>query len=317
MTRHADSFPRYVDYLVWLAAQNPREGVVEEPRAYYDVLTTLANQRSVRSQDGVFYNGEKYPVVITHLTAAILPSYDSSPPVGFDPKVLQAIGMRLVFDDTFYQQHEFLSMPNWHSEVSTGPAEIARGHSQYTFDRPLILPSRDTLLVETSLLDAPGSGLNRRLSCSFKATGLLSMRPYILQSSLTLSDETKTAFLTSDFQNGGSEPIAITDMTFSVSAESDDPVGLGDIRIADVNVRVVGNGTQSVWFQGPDTGAFAPRMPTLLLGKKMGQCVVHRFSGDGVFMEPGRSFYAEVSSLATEADGVQVALAAHGTLLVV
>lgn len=318
-SRSPDSFPRYIDYLVWLSSQNPREGVVEEPRAYYDVMTTLANQRPVRSADGVFYNGEKYPVVITHLTAAVLPTYDSSPPVGFDQKLIQQIGMRLVFDDTYYQQHEFLALPNWHSEVATGPSEIARGSSHYEFDRPLILPSRDTLLVETSLLDATSvpASVTRRLSCSFKATGLLSQRPYILQSAVDRSDETKTAFLTSDFQNGGSEPIAVTDMTFSVSAESSDAVGLGDIRIADVNVRVVGNGTQSRWFQGPDDGAFAPRMPTVLLGKTTGQCVVHRFNGEGVFLEPGRSFYAEVSSLATAADSAQLALAAHGTLLVV
>lgn len=318
-SRSPDSFPRYIDYLVWLSSQNPREGVIEEPRAYYDVMTTLANQRVVRSADGVFYNGEKYPVVITHLTMGILPTYDSSPPVGFDQKLIEKIGMRLVFDDTYYQQHEFLSAPNWHNVVATGPSEIARGNSHLQFDRPLILPSRDTLLVETSLLDATSDpdNVTRRLSCAFNATGLLSQRPYILQSSLNRSSETKTAFLTSDFQNGGSEPIAITDMTFSVSAESTDAVGLGDIRIADVNVRVVGNGTQSWWFQGPDTGGFAPRMPTLLLGKTYGQCVVHRFNGDGVFLEPGRSFYAEVTSLDSAADSAQVALAAHGTLLVV
>jgi hypothetical protein len=125
----------------------------------------------------------------------------------------------------------------------------------------------------------------------------LSKRPYILTGQTQLTTLGSVDISSVDFRNDGSEPLIITDMTVSVSAEvgANDPTGaIGRIRIS---VRQVGNGTQSYWFQGPtNLVPFAPYPQATLMGVTTGRAVVHQFPGDGLFWEPGEGITAEIKT---------------------
>lgn len=308
---------RYIDHLVQLAAQNPCEGILQEPRGYYDVLPVFpSTTQSVFNNDAPFMNGEKYPVMITHMTAALRPDFDASPAAtGLNDEDIQRMGMRMVWDDTYYETDQFLALPNWHNRVATNASSLGRSSSHYVFDRPLILTSRDSLAVQVQLLDAPASG-HRRVEVCFEGTGLLSMRPYTFSAFVDLTTEVSTILDTERFINGGSEPIALTDMTMFVSAESTDGSGQGDIRQAALSVRVIGNGTQAAFFQGPNDPTIALLMPAPLLGVTTGRAIVHGFPGEGMRMEPGDSLRIEAIAFDGTAVGLQLAVALHGYLTV-
>ncbi len=309
-----DKQARYIDYLVKLAAQNPCEGIVEEPRAFYDVVrmaTTTA--RPVRSNEGVFFNGEKYPILLTHMLAFLRPSYDLTPVVGEDEALIQRVGMRLVFDDSFYENAQFQALPLWHNVVATGNPSIQRAHASFTLDRPLILASRNSLDVRVNLALTPGSP--RRAEVAFRGVGLMSQQPLVLSAFADLDDEGTVQLSPEGFRNLRAEPVALTDMSVMLSAENLEPADVGDLRLLNVNIRTIGGGTQSDFYQGPSDPPF-PRMPAYLLGKTTGRCITHRFPGDGVRLEPGQSFYAELLPLTTDVENLDVALAFHGSIFV-
>jgi hypothetical protein len=303
---------RYIDHLVKLAEKNPCEGIVEEPRAYFDVIRLPDQTRlPVRSNPQVFENGERYPVLLTHLLAFVRPNYTTNE--GFDEALIQRVGMRLVFDNSFYQNADFQALPLWHNVVATGNPTLQRSHACFTFDRPLILTSRNSLDVRVNLSDTPTSA--RRCEVAFRGTGLLSKQPIVLAGSVDLENQLVVTIPLDAYRNLRAEPIALTDMTVLLTSESSDADAVGDLRPLNIAVRTVGGGTQAEFFIGPSDPAW-PRMPAYMLGKTTGRCIVHRFPGDGVRLEPGQSFYAELSPLDSTAYDIDVALSTHGSIFV-
>lgn len=298
---------RTIDYLVKLAQQSAAQGIVEEPRVYYDAVRLLPNQRVVRTQDGLFANGEQFPVELTHFTFAL-----RNPEV--DETLLQKVAFRIVFDGSYYQSNQFIAAPNWHTEVNAGAPVLSRAVSCYTFDRPLILTSRNALEVRVRLQNVPTTGQTRRVEVTFKGTGLLSNQPYVFSGFKDLANALEGNIDPDRYRNGGAEPIALTDMTVFCSAETESVSGLGDIRECLVQVRSIIDGTQSDFFQGPTAPVLAP-MPAVLLGKTVGRCAVHRLASP-IDMLPNRSFYVEAIGLDAEADDLEVLIAAHGSILV-
>lgn len=299
MTQHQ----REIDYLVSLAQQSPGRGIVEEPRVYYDAIRILPGQQIARSAEGVFSNGEAFPVGLTHLTAAIQLPEDSA-------QLIQRVAMRLVMDGSYYQSAEFLTLPNWHDVQATGAAVLGESSASYTFDRPLIVSSRNSLAVTARLENIPSAF--RDVEVAFKGTGLLSNKPYLLSGRVRLTNVLAATINPDFFRNGGAEPIALTDMTVFCSADGELDGGPGDIRECRVQVRSIIDGTQAVFFQGPTV---LPDMPAVLLGKTTGTCLVHRFNAP-FDMLPGRSFYLEVIGLDSTVDDVFLAVGAHGTIFV-
>lgn len=304
---------RYIDHLVKLAAKNPCEGIVEEPRAFFDVIRTPSTlTRSVRSNAQTFQNGERYPILLTHLTAFIRPGYQGEE-LGDDEALVQRVGMRLVSSNSFYQNADFQALPLWHNVVSTGNPTLQRAQASFTFDRPLILASQNSLDVRVAYAQTPTSP--RRCEVVIRGVGLLSQQPTVIGGAVEIEDQGTLSFSPELFRNLRMEPIALTDMSLLVTAEEDELGSVGDLRPLSIAIRSIGGGTQAEFFVGPSDPPW-PRMPAYLLGKTTGRCIVHRFPGDGVRLEPGDSFYAELVALDTTAQGIDVALATHGSIFV-
>jgi hypothetical protein len=62
----------YLDHVISLGQGMIRNGIINEPRLYFDEITPNADQNViVAGQPETFYNGEQFPVRITHMTASV------------------------------------------------------------------------------------------------------------------------------------------------------------------------------------------------------------------------------------------------------
>jgi len=301
-----------IDYLVKLASKNVTDGVLEEPRVYYDLLTLTSQQVNTVSNPDVFSNGEQFPVHVTGMSIALQPDFAQN--VGMDERLIQRVGLRLRYHDNFYQSSELVPAPLWANKVVAAPALTSSGVSSYSFERPVILSARDALAIEVALASAPATP--RRVSCSVTGTGLLSKRPYFFSSVVDLATTTKAMLPIEGLRNDGAEPIALTDMTFHCGAEEADASGAGDIRQLAVQVHQVGNGTQADWFVGANSPVPIPQCPAVLLGKTAGRAIIHELPGQGFLWEPGEGLTIEALPLDASALNVTLAVALHGYLVV-
>jgi hypothetical protein len=302
---------RDIDYLVQMAARNVCEGVIEEPRAYWDELTLLGVTQVSRGAPGVLVNGEQFPVRLTHISMALIPVGV----VGTDERFIQRVGARLVFHDNYYMSRDFVAAPLWANKVvAAGDANTA-GNSSLIFCRPNILSARDSLRFELQLNTVPDSA--RLVSAAVTGVGMLSKRPYFFSDAISIDNMNIRQLSTAQFRNDGSEPVALTDMSVSCGAPVDDAVGQGDIRELRLNVRQIGNGTQANWFQGPNVPAPLTRIPAQLLGYGTGRGIVHRFPGEGVMWEPGTGVTLEMQALDASVVGMNVGFSLYGYISVV
>lgn len=299
---------RYIDHLVELAAKNLKDGVIEEPRGYWDEITLNAPNVISECAPNVFENGEQFPVRLTHLTAAM-------PESSVDERLIQRVGLRLTFHDQYYMGRDHAPVPLWLNENVAAGDLITDGASSQVFDRPVILSARDSLNVRVQLIDAPDAA--RRVSVSFTGTGMLSKRPYFFSDEVDLTNVQPTALDTSRFRNDGVEPIALTDWAVHCGAELGDATGNGDIRQVRVNVRQIGNGTQAQWFQGRTVPTPRERLPAVLMGTRTGRAVVHRFPGQGLLWEPGEGITVDALALTADVESAIVAVALHGYISVI
>jgi len=319
MTEHyKEHFHRNIDYLVALASKNVREGIIEEPRAFYDTFTLQADQVETVSHPDVFINGEQFPIVLTQLSAAIRPTFATQPPnPTLDERFIQRMGLRLSFHDQYYQSRDFVAVPLWLNKVVAAADLVTQGSSAWTFERPFVLSARDSLRVEVALESAPAANNTRRVTVSAMGTGMLSKRPYFLSSSLELDSVVPRIMPTQGFRNDGAEPIAITDMAIHCGGESQAPVGQGDIRQLRLNVRQIGNGTQAEWLQGPTVPVPLAQMPAVLAGYTSGRAIVHRFPGKGLLWEPGEGITIDAVALDPTVVGFELAVSLSGYISVV
>jgi len=319
MTEHyREHFHRDIDYLVALASENVRQGIIEEPRAYFDTFTLNADQIETPSAPDVFINGEQFPVVITQLSAYVRPNFQAQPPnPTLDERFIQRMGLRLTFHDQYYQSRTFVPMPLWLNKVVSAGPLVSQGTSAWTFARPFVLSARDSLRVEVALEAAPTVGNTRRATVSFTGTGMLSKRPYFLSQSIELASTVPAVLPTQGFRNDGAEPIAVTDMAIHCGGESQAATGVGDTRRLRINVRQIGNGTQADWFEGPTVPLPLAQMPATLAGFTSGRALVHRFPGKGLLWEPGEGITMDAVALDATVAGFELGVALSGYISVV
>ena len=304
---------REIDYLVRLAAKNVCDGVINEPRVFYDTIVLNAGGLESQGSPDVFVNGEEFPVRITHAALALIPDFVGA--IGEDERFIQRMGVRFQFHDQYYMSRDFVGAAMWGNKVVSGPVGTTGALSSAVFNRPVILSARDALRVEVVLAEVPPSA--RTVTVSFTGVGLVSHRPYFLTGSVDLSTTQRTIINPTNYRNDGAEPIALTDVTYHCGGPVDAAQGGGDIRQLGVNIRQIGNGTNANWFQGPTVPVAQPLCSAVLLGRDEGRAIVHRFPGDGLIWEPGEGITVSGMGLTSHVDGFTLGVALHGYLAVV
>lgn len=318
MALHYNELPGpYVDEVVRLASRNLANGVIEEPRGFFDVIT-LGNVGQVSNGvPEVFVNGEQFPVRLLWASFALVPQWDATPvAAGVDPRLIQRVGARFRFHDTYYMTDDFAVVPLWNNRIVAASDAITQASSTIVFDRPLVLTERASLRVSVELQSTPTTP--RTVSVSFTGTGMISKTPYFFQGEYELDSTAATEIDPTSFRSDGVEPIALTTMVVTCSAEEDDATGVGDIRQLAVNVRQVGGGTNADWWRGPQVPALTlDRVPAQLLGISAGTAVLHRFPGDGVMWEPGQGITVELAAMNAATVGLDVGVHLFGYISVV
>lgn len=285
----------YTDYVIRTAKTAlVRAGVINEPRMLFDEvpvpsLTTLIGPGS----PGTFVNGEPWPLRITHVMAAVRHVAVDGTTLSSELLASQ-IGMRLIFHDQFFQSRQFVSVGSWGNKATATPNPADEGTAHWDFvanGQPFTLSARDTLIVRVALQVAGQAAIP--VTVTFLGIGAASRRPYILQGQANLADLSPTDLSTVDFRNDGLEPIIITDMQVQVAGQSAAaPAGiLANLRI---NVKQVGNGTNTWWFAGPTAPVNQSLAQASLVGLTTGRAVACQLPGDGFIWEPGEGMTFEV-----------------------
>ncbi len=314
---------RYLDYVITMGAENRiRDGIVNEPRIYFaEIPVPAVTNLLVQGAPEVFYNGEQFPVRITHMLACTRYLNDATPQAPDNPLNIQRIACKLRFNDQFYMNASVLPLPIWGNKVVAAPEAFSASNAHWDLVQtamPFVLAVRDSLLIEVQLQDLAEPTTPVPVTFAFHGVGALSHRPYILTGSALLDSITPTSISSVDFRNDGSEPIVITDITATVGAETGDNSPLGDINRVRFKIRQSGAGTGSDWIVGPNGGGGGPVTPMIqntLLGLTSGRAVVHQFPGEGLIWQPGMGITADVAALVDDMDSVLV-LAFAGYIMV-
>jgi hypothetical protein len=283
----------YTDYVIALATRGTlREGIINEPRAFFDeVVVNPALGSETPGNAGVFYNGEQFPIRLTHLLGCVRFLNNAAESQEIDNEAnINAVGLRLVFHDQYYMNPQMLPVPLWGNKPVAAAEVVSFGVSTWDFvhnGRPFVLSTRDTLVVDIQLQDAVVPETPVPITVQFSGFGMLSKRPYLFSSRRNLDALTSIAMPTTDVRNDGSEPVIITDMTVHVGAELGTVDPEGNISRLRFNIRQIGNGTNAKWFSGPQVPIAINRMQATLAGPTTGRAVVHEFPGDGLLWEPG------------------------------
>lgn len=316
----------YQAYLQLLAESNVVDGVIYEPRGFFDLIP-LDGTREVAGHPEVFRNGEAFPITITHMTASVA-YLDKAGESVVDERLLQRIGLYLNFHDQAYMNPpqqlggngagsilRAAPLPTWSNVITSAADALTRGTSSWRFPKPFILAARDTLNVRTRFYDAPDEPVP--VSVSFTGIGMISRQPYFFSAVGQWAD---AAWHQLDptgiaYANDGAEPVMIVDMVVNVQADITQADPTGDSRRVYVDVRQIGNGTQAKWFSGPidvPTPGSAPQfvpdnaMPGILLGVRTGRALVHQFPVELVW-QPGEGISVIAQAL-TETVGNNVSL---------
>jgi hypothetical protein len=323
----------YAAYMQLLAETNPTNAILYEPRAFFDFFE-LNGLQEVQGHGEVFKNGEDFPIVLTHLTAAT--AYrDQANAAVVDERLIQRVGLYLNFHDQYYMNSpqqlgggtvmRAAPIPTWANVPTGGPEALTRGTSSWRFPRPFILSVRDTLKVRVRLYSLPATANVVPISVSFTGIGLLSKQPYFLSGSVDAADIGWRDMNAVAYANDGAEPIMVTDMVVQVQGESLAVDPTGDSRRVYVSVRQVGNGTGAEWFHGPVNvntpgilNNLIPNdaMPAVNLGVKQGRCLVHQFPHPLIW-EPGEGITATMqASTIAVGDAVSMNLGLLGFIMV-
>lgn len=303
--------------LVQFAARNRGEGVLVEPRFYFDFLpfptvAQAAGQEIGNTDSDAYKNGEQFPVRLTHMVVAPLPTMDNQNVLRWPSQsAVQDMFLRVERFGEFYMNERLIRAPAWMNKVIAPPTSMNNGVVTHRFAQPLVLSSRDSLRVE---LEAPYtftgvnfppynlstddvSDLVLEITVQVTGIGMKSGRPYFYSGQARPAGAVY-AIDPAQLQNTGNEPVVVTEMTVfagysgiftPAEGQTLAPTGtnLVDARFFRINVRQNGNGTQAYWMRGPVYPDLVARMPLCLLGTDVNNCVVHEFPGDGLTLEPG------------------------------
>ena len=337
--------PSYND-LVQFASRNQGEGVLVEPRFYFDFLdfptvATAAGQEIGNSDSDALKNGEQFPVRLTHLIFAPLPAMTNEGAMKRPSQAaIQDTFFRVERYGEFYMNERLIRGPAWQNKVVAPPTSMNNGIVTHRFAQPLVLSSRDSFKVEleqafdfttvnfppytlSTDVFSPDATTPVNITVQFTGLGFKSGRPYLYAGSARKSGAI-WVIDSSQLQNTGNEPVIITEMTVMASLvgtftpgeeQTNAPQGtnLADARLFRIAVRQNGNGTQAWWFRGPVYPTAVHRMPLCLLGTDVNNAVVHKFPGDGLTLEPGELLRVRGSS---NTNTFPVAVAAAGYIMV-
>lgn len=276
-----------------IAMRNAQSGVIEEPRAYYDVISVPNDGTLGFGHPGAFANGEAHPVRITHLTAAMaLYTTKASSPALVDERYIQHVGLSLKSHDTFYLSEQPSPLSAWSNEATACADRPSMNNNVWRFERPYIFSPKDTLQVRVSRASPSGTtvGASGTVGVTFAGIGLLSQRPYMFGGSLSVSGATWTTnnyryFSPEGLRNEGTEPIAIYEMSHGLTAGGNDTYP--GVYSYNINVRGVGKATNAWWFSSSMAPGYSyPDCPGALLGPHVGRAVVHKLPNDGFVWNP-------------------------------
>lgn len=317
-----------LERVILTANRNLADGVIEEPRIFFDEIQIPNDGTIGFGSPDAFKNGEEYPIRVRWMTAAMrYKGALASPTFVQDERTIQEVGLRFTFHGQDYMRRDFVAAPAWHDVPNSAGPNLSHAQSTFRFDRPFILSARDSMRVKLELDDAPTALNTRNYSVGFTGYGLDSRRPYFKADSLLIGDAARHELNTSMFRNDGDEPIVMTEMTVFIGSESLSGSPQGNIRIGRLQINQLGNGTQGEWMQGPNVDATGlvsgPGLcPAVLLGTQAGRSVVHRWPplvddpAGGLIWEPGEGIQLEVQTPAAGTDDMVLAIALIGSIIV-
>lgn len=288
-----------LNHVLHMAERNVCRGIIEEPRGYGAAFTIVAPTANyVQPPVGTFFNAEQFPVRLTHMTAIVA---DSSP----DYPHLCRVGLRLDIADHGYSTADIAPLGPIAGQVGTGysryspltawanvatgtPVAVDAQYVAWQLERPFLLGPRDTLRV-TAAANFPGLGVG------FQGCGLRSKRPYFLWGQITASN-TGVDFPLDGYRNDSNEFIVVTEMSAAVTSTGFTTVAGSPpstlLSNAGIQVQQIGHGSQLEWFTTPA----GSELNAALLGITSGDCLVHRFPGEGLRLEPGQGFEPQLYS---------------------
>lgn len=298
---------RMKDWLVKAAKQIQLDGVLYEPRVYFDVFTVTSDLNSSQivsgSPNNIFVNGEQFPVSIQWMTATMLPKLADEETLFGDPRLLQRIGLRVRYHDQYYMARTHAPIALWANTPNAAPDFVSPSTASWDFEQPFVLSARDSLQItvqadqDLAALFTEG-GAEATVSVSLHGIGLLSERPYFFSGKTVLTGTTSTNLPTTFFRNDGSEPVVIGGMVLNTFFSA--PSGAAAVTLPASAIRVqcrqIGNGTNADWVQGPSP-VFSSQVPAALLGAKTGFNMLHRIPGNGWQWRPGEGIEIDVTNL--------------------
>lgn len=301
------------EYLHQMAARELIEGQHYEPRIYFDPFVFDGSTQRVFAHPGIFRNGEKYPLRVTHLVmAAHFEADDAQSPVGGDERMVQRYGLRLRMHGTYYSNSRYTALPLYANQPTAALDVISRAQSSWRFPRPFVMGNRDTFQVEVQLFVAPETG-SERVTVTFQGVGLYSRQPKMLTGYIELSDTDKTAIEVDNYRNDGTEPLEIQQMEIHHAPSEDVADPVGNIRNVRLRVRLNGNGTNQWWNLGPvNVTGWSDLVPAHLWGLQTGRSIVHELPGAGWLFYPNEEITPEMESfISTRAETMLLAFAGH------
>lgn len=291
------------DWLIKAAKQIQLDGVLYEPRVYFDTFTISSDQNASQivagSPNNIFVNGEQFPVSLQYMTASLLPLNGVSP----DPRLIQRIGLRVKYHDQYYMARTHAPIALWENTPNAAPDFVSPSTATWDFEQPFVLSARDSLQITVQSLLPLVEGVTATVSVSLHGIGLLSERPYFFSGRTTLTDNTSTNLPTTFFRNDGSEPVVIGGIVLNVFVPSALGAGVAFPASAiSLQCRQIGNGTNADWVQGPSP-LLSSQVPAVLLGAKTGFNMTHRIPGNGWQWRPGEGVEIDVNNLGLPGDG--------------
>jgi hypothetical protein len=239
------------DQVVQFASRNTGEGVLVEPRFYYDILdfprlvdssgpspdsTIVAN-----SDPGAYVNAEQFPVRLTQMIVSVLPMIQpDNPEVLVYPALsdVQKVFLRVERYGEFYMSEIPLRAVNFANKNVAPPTSTGQGTVMHKFHTPVVLASRDSFRVEFSLstplgynsvwfppygdgtLGQSGAAViepgNLRCNVQFAGVGMISGRPYVFGGEGTFVGGSWVVD-SAQMINASNEPVAITQVTASAN----------------------------------------------------------------------------------------------------
>lgn len=296
-----------IDRIIETANHNIANGVIQEPRVFFDEIEISADGLVSFGSPDAFRNGEEYPIRIRWMTAGLRWLAIDGSTVTADERLIQRVSARFTYHGHDYMRREFVPLPLWHDVPVAAGVSLERGHSAWRFDRPFILSARDSMLIRVKLDASPTASNNRPITVGLTGFGLDSRQPYFRSATVNAEDDSTLTLNTDLFRNDGEEPIVMTDMTLHTGAESQAQNPQGDIRISRLSIQQLGNGTNANWIQGPNEAANGTSpgpdlVPSQLLGCRSGRVIVHDWPptpdkpDGGLYWEPGEGLQVEVQA---------------------